>query len=112
MDLAGHLKMASDEVKTLRNLTGLIKHDVQQMQADSASATADPAFNPFADGDTHRTEHQTTNRSNVDKLMTENESMTNQLSLTNKVKQSLETELLQAKLAHATEMQSLVNKFS
>ena len=32
MDLAQHLKMASDEVKTLRNVTGLIKHDVLNLQ--------------------------------------------------------------------------------
>lgn len=28
MDLAAHLKEASEEIKTLRNVAGLIKHDV------------------------------------------------------------------------------------
>jgi len=36
--------------------------------------------------------------------MHENESMHNQLSLTSKIKQSIEQELVNAKLQHATEL--------
>ena len=32
MDLAAHLKEASEEIKTLRNVAGLIKHDVLSLQ--------------------------------------------------------------------------------
>ena len=44
--------------------------------------------------------------------MHENESMHNQLSLTSKIKQSIEQELVNAKLQHATELQNLISKFS
>ena len=32
MDLAQHLKMTSEEMKILRNVMGLIKHDVLSLQ--------------------------------------------------------------------------------
>ena len=59
MDFANHLKMASEEVKTLRNVTGLIKHDVLSLQAAAGTATdqhnmsvttAQDGFNPFLTG--------------------------------------------------------------
>lgn len=60
MDLAQHLKMASEEVKTLRNVAGLIKHDVLALsdpttkgQLDcfaAASTSVNNDFNPFLTG--------------------------------------------------------------
>ena len=41
MDLAQNLKEASEEIKTLRNVAGLIKHDVlsQQSKQEAVSKT-------------------------------------------------------------------------
>lgn len=61
MDLAAHLKEASEEIKTLRNVAGLIKHDVLSLQDPTrvASQVNDPLpnmnsiqtdFNPFLTG--------------------------------------------------------------
>jgi hypothetical protein len=57
MDLAQNLKSASDEIKSLRHIAGLIKHDVLQQQADWEPKHA----NPFLETDTHRS-LQNTNR--------------------------------------------------
>jgi hypothetical protein len=46
------------------------------------------------------------NHAGLEKLMTERDSVQNQLSLTNKIKQSLEQELISVKLQHANELQS------
>lgn len=42
--------------------------------------------------------------SSVEKLLQEKDSVSNQLSLTAKIKQSLEQELLKDKLSHASEL--------
>ena len=44
--------------------------------------------------------------------MNEHESVQNQLNLTSKIKQSLENELVQSKLSHASEMQQVIQKMS
>ena len=49
---------------------------------------------------------RSTNHAGLEKLMTERDSVQNQLSLTNKIKQSLEQELVSVKLQHANELQS------
>lgn len=48
----------------------------------------------------------------MERILNEHESMHNQLSLTSKIKQSLETELVQSKLHHASEMQQIIQKMS
>ena len=48
----------------------------------------------------------------MERLLNEHESMHNQLNLTSKIKQSLESELVQSKLAHASEMQTAIQKMS
>ena len=48
----------------------------------------------------------------MERILSDNESMQNQLSLTSKIKTSLENELVQSKLQHATEMQNVIQKFS
>ena len=48
----------------------------------------------------------------MEKLLSENETIQNQLSLTSKIKQSIESELVQSKLQHASELQSLIQKLS
>ena len=48
----------------------------------------------------------------MERLLNEHESMHNQLNLTSKIKQSLEGELVQSKLAHASEMQQVIQKMS
>jgi hypothetical protein len=82
MDLAKNMKAASDEIKSLRHIAGLIKHDVLA-QADSDQK------NPFLEAETLRS-HRDTHRSTYDRLINENESIHNQLSLTSKIKQSIE----------------------
>ena len=90
MDLTQNLRIASEEIKTLRNVAGLIKHDVLSQQTKKETATArqpGASFNPFLDNEnelnTHRastrelsTQHlQQTQRSNMEKLLNENESI-------------------------------------
>ena len=48
----------------------------------------------------------------MERILNEHESMHNQLNLTSKIKQSLETELVQSKLAHASELQTAIQKMS
>ena len=61
MDLAQHLKQASEEIKTLKNVAGLIKHDVLSIQdsnkaknndfpQSSIAASVNNDFNPFLSG--------------------------------------------------------------
>ncbi len=109
MDLAQNTKDASEEIKTLRNVAALIKHDLQS----SMGATMGKTFNPFNDR-TMTASKQTltgskqdpnaTTRHDLDKMISDNDTVQNQLSLTSKIKQSLEQELINLKLMHATEL--------
>ena len=143
MDLAQHLKLSAEELRSLRNVIGLIRHDVTCLQADPSSAqkqevhnantsmhaTSQNDFNPFLTGrnlhhnasvksmqdagvELQAAHLQSTQRTNMERILNEHESMNNQLSLTSKIKQSLETELVQSKLAHASEMQGVIQKMS
>jgi len=48
----------------------------------------------------------------MERILTENESIQNQLSISAKVKQSLESELVKVKLTHAEELQGLIKRFA
>lgn len=49
MDLAQNLKAASDEVKSLRHIAGLIKHDVLSQQ--TVQDNKQTIINPFIDAE-------------------------------------------------------------
>ena len=52
-----------------------------------------------------------TGRSDYERLAGEHDSIQNQLSLTSKIKQSLEQEIISLKVTHAQELQQYINKF-
>jgi len=48
MDLANNLKKTSDEVKTLKHVVGLVKHDLAKLSLNERSTLTQKTINPFS----------------------------------------------------------------
>lgn len=48
MDLAHNLKRTSDEVKTLKHVVGLVKHDLAKVQLSDRNTMSQKTINPFS----------------------------------------------------------------
>jgi hypothetical protein len=49
MELANNLKKTSDEVKTLRHVVGLVKHDLAKVSlSDRGNSMSQKTINPFS----------------------------------------------------------------
>ena len=86
----------------LRHVATLIRNDINQFQQAKVNTQAAKTINPFA-------EHAETHRggSMYESIMTNNENLQNQLSITEKVKKTLEEEIVQLKISHTTTVQDL-----
>jgi len=49
MDLAQHTKKTAEEIKLLRHIAGLIKHDLSGMMGKVQNKTMGKTINPFAE---------------------------------------------------------------
>ena len=65
MDLAQHLKQASEEVKAIRNVAGLIKHDVLSIQEQNTAAKQ-----AFGQNDVHQASIATTRTNDFNPFLT------------------------------------------
>ncbi len=48
MDLANNLKRTSDEVKTLKHVVGLVKHDLAKVSLNERNTLSSKTINPFS----------------------------------------------------------------
>jgi hypothetical protein len=48
MDLAHNLKRTSDEVKTLKHVVRLVKHDLAKVQLSDRNTMSQKTINPFS----------------------------------------------------------------
>eukprot|EP00347_Sterkiella_histriomuscorum_P007164 403350016 len=122
MDLAQNTMKTSDEVKTLKHIVGLIKHDLnrqfqQQQQQEQQNTQQQPLmsdrpFNPFEKQQTlmFPKMNQTVSSQQFEQLYQKFDNVQNQLSITEKVKKTLEQEIVQLKINHSQELQSMSYK--
>jgi len=77
-------------------------------------------FNPFNDRTMtaskqtltgSKLDPNTASRQDYERIVSDHDTVQNQLSLTSKIKQSLEQEIINLKLMHATELQSYIHSF-
>ena len=100
MDLAQNTKKTAEEVKALRNVVGLVKHDLtknhqrQQTQSNQNANT----MNPFS-----------TLHPSQEHIL---DSLQNQLVISEKVRKTLEEQVVSLKLAHAQELNSISQRLS
>lgn len=94
IDLANNTKTCAEEIKTLRHVCALIKHEVQSL------CPQQPQQNPFTN-----TQNLQTDVNQSDSISMQRDREQTQLSLTAKLNKSLEQELVSAKLQHANEVQ-------
>ncbi|TNV88004.1 hypothetical protein FGO68_gene12191 [Halteria grandinella] len=116
MDLANNLKRTSEEVKTLKHVIGLAKHDLNKVtfiptqapQAVPQGNNMQKTLNPFASDNNLRHSLyplQNPQQSAYNQLLAQQDSLQNSLTITERVKKSLEDELVQLKVSHQQELQ-------
>ena len=80
MDLAQNTKKTSEEVKGLRHLIWMIKHDLQKNM--KVTTINQKTINPFADNRQAQLQY--------DQMLQNTDQLQNQLTITDKVKKTLE----------------------
>ncbi|CDW71439.1 UNKNOWN [Stylonychia lemnae] len=122
MDLAQNTMKTSDEIKTLKHIVGLIKHDLNrnfqlQRQMEQTQAHQNSNSNNQVTQQNMRTinpfEKQSMfNQAQIDQLINNSDQLQNQLTITEKVKKTLEQEIVQLKINHSQEQQSISQKLN
>ena len=95
MDLAQNTRKAAEEIKALRQVVSLIKHDLARPTPLAAT------INPF------ESQPQPRPVAPAEQLVQAKEALENKLAVCERVQKTLEQELVGLKLAHAQELQAL-----